>query len=104
MITALAFCLAAAVGSLARWQVGRQLPGSSGTLAVNIIGSGALGLLHESGGDARLVFGLAGLGALTTFSTLAIEAIEGRPIQAVRLIAISLVAGTAAAYIGVQLA
>ena len=50
-------------------------PFPSGTLAVNILGSLALGILHGAGvtGDASLLPGTAFLGAFTTFSSWMLE-------------------------------
>jgi CrcB protein len=49
-----------------------------GTLAVNLSGAFALGLLHGSGvaGKALVVFGGALLGAFTTFSTWMLETVR----------------------------
>jgi len=40
-----------------------------GTLAVNVLGSFMVGLLHASSARALVVIGVGGLGSLTTFST-----------------------------------
>ena len=40
-----------------------------GTLAVNVVGSFALGVLSAFDGNTALIIGVGGLGALTTFST-----------------------------------
>jgi CrcB protein len=47
----------------------------TGTLAVNVLGSLALGILHGAGvtGDAALLMGTAFLGSFTTFSTWMLE-------------------------------
>jgi CrcB protein len=46
-----------------------------GTLAVNLSGAAALGLMHGlgAGGSTALLVGTAGLGSYTTFSTLVFE-------------------------------
>jgi fluoride exporter len=46
-----------------------------GTLAVNLTGTAALGLIHGLGwgGNVALLVGAAGLGSYTTFSTLIFE-------------------------------
>jgi len=98
------FVLAAATGALIRWQVSKRMEAPLGTLLVNVVGSAALGFLHESDADLRVVLGVAGIGALTTFSTLAIEALEGSPRRAGGYVAATLICGTAAAWAGLRLA
>jgi CrcB protein len=80
-----------------------------GTLAVNVSGSVALGVLVGSGvagGDAYLLAGTAVLGSYTTFSTWMLEsrtfAAEGRPglLAAAVNVALSLVLGVAAVALG----
>jgi CrcB protein len=97
-LVALAFAGAASVGALARVEVIARVNGVRwpfGTVAVNVAGSFLAGLtaahLH---GDARTVVLTAGLGALTTFSTFAVE---GRTLWADHAPALSLayLAGTA---------
>ncbi len=87
----LAVVAGGAVGALLRYgisgwvtQLSRQSPMPWGTLTVNVIGSGLLGLLMGLvvGGRlivppaARLFLGVGLLGALTTFSTFSYEALE----------------------------
>jgi CrcB protein len=83
---ALAICVGACVGALARWRLGLWLnPGAAlpwGTLAANWIGAYAVGLAVEffqanTGIDPawRLFIVTGLLGALTTFSTFSAEAI-----------------------------
>ena len=87
----LAVAAGGAVGALLRYglsgwitQLSRQSPMPWGTLAVNVVGSGLLGLLMGLvvGGRlivppaARLFLGVGLLGALTTFSTFSYEALE----------------------------
>lgn len=110
MITAGAFVAAAAVGAIVRAlaQAGAgdryRLP--VGTLAVNVGGSFLLGLLVGWEAPAATVVGLAGIGSLTTFSTFADEVVGlwelDRP-AAVAYVAVSVLAGTASAWVGVQL-
>jgi CrcB protein len=84
----------------------------AGTLAVNLTGSLALGVLAGSGvgGDAYLLTGTAVLGSYTTFSTWMLEsrtlAGEGRPglLATAVNIAGSLVLGVAAVALGRALA
>lgn len=70
-MTAVLFGLAAGAGALLRWQAGRWLPRPLATLAVNVIGAFALGLLTGAADPVMTVAGAGGLGALTTYSTLA---------------------------------
>lgn len=112
MITALAFVAAAAMGALARAEAGRRwnrhdgLP--LGTLAVNVSGSFALGLLWDVAPPMMTVVGLAGLGAFTTFSSFArdVVALAGRRrvALAVVYVLVSCGVGVAAAALGVALA
>lgn len=78
----------------------------SGTLAVNVLGSLALGVLHGAGlgGDGLLLAGTALLGSFTTFSTWMLESEFLRADGAGRLAgvnaAVSLAAGLAATALG----
>jgi CrcB protein len=77
-----------------------------GTLAVNLSGAFLLGLLngHGVGGDALLLAGTALLGSYTTFSTWMLESHrlgeDGEPARMWVNLAVSLVAGLAAAALG----
>ncbi len=88
------------LGAVARVALTRAWGGAiRGTLAVNLAGALALGLLAGAGldGDARMLLGGGLLGAFTTFSTWMAEAHERR--SAV-LVAGALLAGLAAATLG----
>ena len=112
MITAAAFTLAAAGGALVRAVVGRRLnrPGGfpAGTLSVNVSGSLLLGLLSGSAPPLVTVLGTAGLGAYTTFSSFARDAValveEGRAGMAALYVALTCASCVAAAWAGVVLA
>jgi CrcB protein len=67
----------AAIGGVVRYALAGF--GWRGTLAVNVAGSFLLGLLLgvEPGRDTLLVVGAGFCGALTTFSTFALEASRG---------------------------
>jgi fluoride exporter len=107
--------LVGAVGALARFlldgavarRLGRGFP--YGTLAVNLSGAFALGVLVGATleGDAYELAGTGLLGAYTTFSTWMLEshrlAEEGEVALAARNVAASLVLGLAAAYAGRRL-
>ncbi|MFM7403880.1 MAG: fluoride efflux transporter CrcB [Erythrobacter sp.] len=111
-----------AVGSVLRYHVGRLVgdfagPENSfpwGTLAVNIIGSLAMGALvgwfargtlsQQTAETARLLIGVGLLGGFTTFSAFSSELVtmlhRGQAGLATGYIAASMVAGTAAVIIG----
>lgn len=109
------------LGTLTRWAVTQWLPTRAGwpwaTLAVNLSGAFALGLLLEvllrHGPDrgwprlARLHFGTGFLGAFTTYSALAVESIllagAGRPWLAAGYLAASVACGQLLAFAGIGL-
>jgi fluoride exporter len=100
------------VGAVARFLVDAavavRLPRAFpwGTLAVNLSGAVALGMLAGAGvrGDGILLAGTATLGAYTTFSTWMLESIrlaeDGSRMLAVVNVVVSLAAGLAAVLIG----
>lgn len=113
--------LGGAVGAVARHQAGRGMTALLGpaavsafpwaTLAVNVVGSLAMGLLagwlarHGSGGEtARLLLGVGLLGGFTTFSAFSLELMvlieRGQGGSAFAYAAISVLAGVTALYIG----
>lgn len=105
----LGIALLGAAGALARVLLDarvRALTGHPelplGTLAVNVSGSLALGVLTGTGvtGDALLLAGTGFLGAFTTFSTWMVEterlAGRGRPALALAYVGLSLGLGLAA--------
>ena len=85
-------------------RVGRDFPW--GTLAVNLTGAFALGVLAGAAvsGDAYRLAGTGLLGAYTTFSTWALEsqrlAEDGRGRLGVANLLVSLLAGLAVAWLG----
>jgi len=97
------FLLDGAVSS----RVGRAFP--FGTLAVNLTGAFALGVLDGAavGGDALRIAGLGFLGAYTTFSTWALEAHrlgeDGRTRLGLANLLVSLALGLGCAWLGRQL-
>jgi fluoride exporter len=104
--------LLSGAGAIARFAlhtaVGRWKPSGFpfGTLAVNILGSASLGVLHGAGaaGDTMLLAGTGLLGSFTTFSTWMIEserlAAEGEAGPAAANIGVSLALGLAAVALG----
>jgi CrcB protein len=88
-------------------RVGREFPW--GTLAVNLSGAFALGVLAgaDVGGDAFRLAGTGFVGAYTTFSTWMFEthrlAEDGRSRGAAANLAVSLAAGLAVAWMGREL-
>ena len=112
MITAIAFVITAAIGTLARAEAGRrwnrQEGFAIGTLAVNVTGSLLLGLLTNVAPPAITVLGIGGLGAYTTFSSFAYDTVallERRQVALACLyVGATLVLGIAAAALGVAIA
>jgi len=113
--------LGGAAGSLARYQAGRGLTRLLGpqavatfpwaTLTVNVLGSLAMGLLagwlarHGGAGETwRLLVGVGLLGGFTTFSAFSLELMflieRGQASTAFVYMAISVLAGLSALYIG----
>lgn len=121
MTRLLAVAAGGAVGALARYGltaavhavVGRGFPW--GTLAVNLLGSFAMGLLYvlllersAAGPEMRALLLTGFLGAFTTFSTFSVETLNlleaGSPGRAAANVAVSMVACLAAAWLGMGLA
>ena len=113
---ALAICVGACVGALARWQLGLWLnPGATlpwGTLVANWVGAYAVGLAvvffqSHTGIDPawRLLIVTGLLGALTTFSTFSAEAIallqQGRVVTALLHSGLHLFGSLLLAWLGV---
>lgn len=76
-MTLLLVLLGGAAGSTARWAVAQALPGRRATLLVNLVGSLLLGLLLGAPPSAAVLLGVGFCGALTTFSTYALEVLDG---------------------------
>ena len=120
-IASLHVALGGAIGSVLRYQLGRGMTHLLGpqavtafpwaTLAVNLIGSFAMGLLagflarHGQGGEQwRLFIGVGLLGGFTTFSAFSLEMMvlveRGQAAQAFVYAAVSVLAGLSALYLG----
>ncbi|MEL7208269.1 MAG: CrcB family protein, partial [Actinomycetota bacterium] len=76
-MTAVWFVALAALGALTRAEAGRVLNRGFplGTLVVNVAGSFLLGILAGAGNATVVAVGVGGLGALTTFSSFARDAV-----------------------------
>lgn len=113
--------LGGGVGAALRYQLGRTITHWLGpvtvttfpwaTLAVNVIGSMAMGALvgflarHGQGGEQwRLLLGVGLLGGFTTFSSFSLELMllieRGQSLTALAYALISVMAGLAGLYIG----
>ena len=120
-IASLHVALGGAIGSVLRYQLGRGMTHWLGTqtvtafpwatLAVNLLGSFAMGLLagflarHGQGGEQwRLFVGVGLLGGFTTFSAFSLELMvlveRGQAAQAFVYAAVSVLAGLSALYLG----
>ena len=77
-MTPLLVALGAAVGAPTRFLVGRALPGTRATLAVNVAGSALLGALVGVPADTVALVGVGFCGAFTTYSTFAVEVVQTR--------------------------
>lgn len=116
MTEALFVALGAAVGAPLRYLTGHVLrqrfgaPPPMDTLTVNVLGSFLLGLVAAAGVDGKgfALVGIGFCGAFTTFSTLALELWEayadGRARAALTNLALTLVLGLGAAWLGWLLA
>ena len=110
-----------AIGAVLRYQVGRWMTHWLGpqavsafpwaTLAVNVVGSLAMGLLAgylarygEHGEQARLLLGVGLLGGFTTFSAFSLELMllieRGQAAQGFVYAAVSVLASLTALYLG----
>ena len=113
--------LGGAIGAVLRHQMGRGMTHWLGvqavtafpwaTLAVNVVGSLAMGLLaalavagEEAGEHWRLFLGVGLLGGFTTFSSFSLEMMmlieRGQALQALTYALISVLAGLTALYVG----
>lgn len=96
----------AAGGAALRYLVGRQLNGAfpTGTLAVNLVASMALGIITAAPDPLPAVIGIGMLGALSTWSTAAVEAAAlargGEGAMAAGYIGLTVTGGIVAAWVG----
>ncbi len=110
MITIVCFVLAASAGAVCRHVVGRRTPQLGpipvGTLVVNLVGSLALGFIAGWDAPVSTVVGVAGLGALTTFSTFSADVVELRASSGgwtAAYIVLSVIGGVTMAWLGLRL-
>src|SRR4051812_16331059 len=106
-MTAVWVGLAGLAGGLARYGISYPVHGDTlpwVTVAINVAGSFALGLLVAApwfSTDARTALGVGFLGGFTTFSTFTVQAVidvdAGEPGRAALYLAVSIGAGLAAA-------
>lgn len=106
-MTIIAIAAGGFLGAIMRYVVSVKLPGMSGILIVNILGSFLFGLsvrfVTESGTVAS--FWLIGfLGAFTTFSTFALQCVEmwkeGHPVKACSYALVTLIGGISSVCLG----
>ena len=103
---------AGALGVLARYGVATAVGPTTfpwATLAINLLGSFALGVLVVlATDDVRLIVGVGFLGAFTTFSTFSVDTVTmlraGRTSAALAYVALSLTGGVAMAALGYRVA
>lgn len=116
MMQVLLVALGGAVGSLARYGVGVAAARMFGlgfpwaTLAVNVVGGLAMGLLAARVGPEhehlRLLLGVGALGGFTTFSAFSLETVrlmEHQPGLAALYVAASLILSAGACWAGLTL-
>lgn len=110
MVTAVAFVVVAGAAAVVRLTARGALPTPAGlplgTLAVNLVGAFVLGVVAGWSAPVGTVVATAGLGALTTFSTLASEFVNGWSSNrrvAVAYLAVTLVGGVGLAWLGLQI-
>ena len=76
-MTFLLVLVGGAAGAAARGAVADAVPGRRATLLVNLVGSLLLGLLASAAPAPYALLGIGFCGALTTFSTFALEVLDG---------------------------
>ncbi|MDH3679441.1 MAG: CrcB family protein [Acidimicrobiia bacterium] len=100
-------CAAAGAGIrfLVSERLNRQLP--YGTLLINVAASLALGALSQAGESMQVIVGVGGLGALSTWSTVANEVAQLARAEegwaAILYLVATVTTGVLAAWLGIQL-
>ena len=102
------FAVLAAVGAVARWQMARlnRTDWPAGTLVVNVVAAFVLGLLHDTADGTLTVVGAGLLGSFSTFSTIVRELVdtaEPQPRAAAMYLAVTVLLGIGAAWVGIEL-
>ena len=107
----LLIAVGAFVGANLRFAVGASLPGLAGTLAANVAGSVALGLLLYRGTFAgrlsqktRLLVGTGALSSFTTYSTFLLDAVGAEPLVALMYVVTTYALGFAGVVVGREIA
>jgi len=107
----LLIAVGAFVGANLRYAVGLQLPGLAGTLAANVLGSVALGLLlyratfaGRLSQEARLLAGTGLLSSFTTYSTFVLDAVGAAPALALGYVVATYALGFAGVLVGREVA
>ena len=106
MFVAIGFVLCAMSATMVRVFVAKHLDKTVfpfGTFAVNVLGSFALGLLGGASDTVVTVIGVGALGSLTTFSSINVEIVRRRCLSAFVYLALSIVCGVLAAWLGLQI-
>lgn len=93
------------VGALARYGVDLALGPAVGTLAVNVAGAFALGLLVAQATDVRtqLFVGTGALSSFTTYSTFAADAVDLGTVTGTGYVAATYAGGLIAAAAGIAI-
>lgn len=89
-------------GATLRYAVSVAIPGAGGTLAVNVLGSFALGtfITSVSSHRAQLFFGTGLLSSFTTYSTFAVQTASLSPVGGALNVGANYALGFAAAALG----
>jgi CrcB protein len=110
-VTVLLVAAGGAAGTLARYGIGTLIHGPWPTVAINLAGSFALGVVAGSGGlspTARTAIGVGVLGGFTTYSTFAVQVVldaeAGLTGRAAAYLLASVLGGLACAAAGYALA
>ncbi len=108
VVVALLVGVGGVVGAALRYGAGLVLGAPAGTLAVNVVGSFALGLLvaggHRLDPRTRLALGGGLLSSFTTYSTFALETVTAPPPVAAGYVLASVALGLGAAAVAGALA
>ena len=108
-VVAVLLIMAAAAGAGVRFLAGRQLNNAfpTGTLVVNLVASLALGIITAAPDPVPAILGIGMLGALSTWSTAAVEAAalarDGEGLMAAGYVGLTVTGGIVAAWVGLTL-